>query len=404
MVALIISIALAMGLAVARADDAAMRAQVSAATADAMASMRNDVLAVKITPDLTIGQFIDKTESRTELDQTLQRSQQIGGPRWIDEQTCQVKLELAGSRISYAIATIAAAHPKTSPLTPAEINQKLADLKYRTFTGTGTSISTTKIQDWHPVGAGDTWSGVPTEARVRTISAAREDAARQILQSVRPISIDSSHTAADLLAQPATEQRMMNWLIALPITHLQFRDDMNIELTVSAPSRELLDALLDAAKASGQTLQLDEAAVEKIRSEFDRRVVPVTGRAGVGSTPVAVTQPKRIDLPDQPPEWVFQSLDSEAIGERGASPLRSKTMAENKATDTLRARIGGLRINQNTTLDSAANLDPRINDAVNRSLLHARVYKVEYRADGSVLVRMSIDPRDLWQELHQIGD
>jgi hypothetical protein len=69
----------------------------------------------------------------------------------------------------------------------------------------------------------------------------------------------------------------------------------------------------------------------------------------------------------------------------------------------LRDTIGTLPIKRDLTIDQAIKQDPRIGEAVNRALLRARVYKVDYRADGSVVVRMSIDSRELWEEFRMIA-
>jgi hypothetical protein len=63
-----------------------------------------------------------------------------------------------------------------------------------------------------------------------------------------------------------------------------------------------------------------------------------------------------------------------------------------------------MQLTRQLSIGEAAKQDPRIADAVDRVLLRARIYKVEYRADGSVMVRMMIDSRDLWYELCQIGN
>ena len=109
-----------------------------------------------------------------------------------------------------------------------------------------------------------------------------------------------------------------------------------------------------------------------------------------------------IQLPSQPPAWLGQLIEAEAVAQPAASKLRTKNAAEARAARTLHESIDALLLNGQSSIGQAANQDPRIADAVNRSLLRARVFKVEYRADGSVMVRMVIDSRDLWYELCQI--
>lgn len=65
----------------------------------------------------------------------------------------------------------------------------------------------------------------------------------------------------------------------------------------------------------------------------------------------------------------------------------------------LREKFLALHVTAQTTLADAVASDPQIAQAVNRAMLHAHTYKVDYRADGSVLTRVSLDLRDAWDEL-----
>ena len=95
-------------------------AQVSAATANAIAALREDVLRAPIARDLTVADFLDRTDRHADLDKVLARARMIGGPRWIDDDgTTQVRLEISGPLVRQALLRIAAAHPKKSPI-PAE--------------------------------------------------------------------------------------------------------------------------------------------------------------------------------------------------------------------------------------------------------------------------------------------
>src|SRR4051812_2282604 len=75
----------------------ARRAQVMAANADAIEALRRDVLNAPVTADMTVEQFVQRTDSRDALDRAIRRAEQIGGTRRLDDQTCQVRLQLPGS-------------------------------------------------------------------------------------------------------------------------------------------------------------------------------------------------------------------------------------------------------------------------------------------------------------------
>src|SRR5678816_1557117 len=82
-------------VSLACAQEAAWPDQIAAATENAIQALRHQVRAVRLDRDLTVGQFVDKSEGEHQLVTTLARAQQIGGPRWLDDQTAQVRLEIS---------------------------------------------------------------------------------------------------------------------------------------------------------------------------------------------------------------------------------------------------------------------------------------------------------------------
>jgi hypothetical protein len=390
----------------AMAQDKLVRAQVNAATSNAIKDLRGDILTTRISYNLTVEQFIEKTDSAESLDQTIQRAQQIGGPRWIDDQTCQVKLEISGARVAYTLISIASAHPKLSPIPAAALEQQLSDWKDRTFSATGTSISAAKLQILRPSDAGPAWASVSDEARHRAIDAARADAVQHVLDDIHTIQLSPSQTVGDLLAQDKTRAALISWLEAQPVTEVRFKDNLQIEVTLSPSPDDLMDAVINSAQTNTTTLPANAQTVQDLRREFAKHVSIVVGRASVIDAKAQPAPQNKIELPASPPQWLGQLIETEALAQPTVSPmqaskLRTKTAAESRATQTLHEQINSLQLSGEMTLGDAAKNDPRIAEAIDRAMLRARVYKVEYRADGSVMVRMMIDPRDLWFELCQ---
>src|SRR5438046_8752958 len=103
LVPLLLLFSLALG-GLARAQDASrdQRDQIAAATGRALEALRAQVSAEPIGPGLTVQDLLDKTHGTKKLMQTLRRAQQIGGPRWLDAQTWQVRLEIGGPSVAKA--------------------------------------------------------------------------------------------------------------------------------------------------------------------------------------------------------------------------------------------------------------------------------------------------------------
>jgi hypothetical protein len=54
------------------------------------------------------------------------------------------------------------------------------------------------------------------------------------------------------------------------------------------------------------------------------------------------------------------------------------------------------------TLGEAATRSPAVAAAIDSVLRKAKPYKVDFLADGSVAVKMILDPRDLWDALSEL--
>src|SRR5687768_9079328 len=100
------------------------RDQIEAAHADALASVMDDIRTARISDELTVGQFLDRTGGEGQLRALVQReAEQIGATRWPNKDTCQVQLEVAGRDVAGELEAIAAEHPERSPV-PAEVLAK----------------------------------------------------------------------------------------------------------------------------------------------------------------------------------------------------------------------------------------------------------------------------------------
>src|SRR5215207_5055069 len=74
-------------------------AQIDAATMDAIGRLRAEIEVQQLSPGLNVGGFLRQTAGDDDLIAALRRAEQIGGPRWIDSETCQVKLAIASERV-----------------------------------------------------------------------------------------------------------------------------------------------------------------------------------------------------------------------------------------------------------------------------------------------------------------
>jgi hypothetical protein len=385
-------------------DDAAAgedpRALVDAATSNALERLRGEVGAARITRGLTVDEFVRQTDSEAELKQVLRRAQQIGGPRWTDgQELCQVQLEIAGARVADALVAVASAKPRRAPLPAEELARELRAWRDRSFSATGKSRTPVGVEMLKPYPRhAREWDGVGDDLRVRAVRAAHQDAARRALESVRGVELSTGLTVGDAMARPGVAERMNTWFERRPVKSVSFNENLQVDLALGAPPDEAFDELMSAL---GPQRPADEQAVARARDEFARRMAEPVGRANVARDAVQAS-PEPVELPPQAPEWVGRQVDAE-----GAAPPPAKNVkalarvngAQDRAVQNLRAKVGALPLTDGLTVDDAARKDPIIARAVDRAMLRARVYKVDYGAAGDVTVRMSIDARDVWEEI-----
>jgi len=381
-------------------------ARLSAATSSAGDALREQIADTQITPTLTVQQFLASTGSETQLDQLVAKAQQVGGPRWLDEQTCQIQLKLGGETVSSALVDIAAASAEKSPLPPQVLAARLDDWKTRSFSATGMSTTYERASLARPPAARRAWSDVDDDARTSAIALAKLDAASQILQSVRSVQLGPGFSVDDALRDPGVRARMSEWLASRPITRVEYRPDLVVEVRVAASASQTLDALVDALRASPDLKRpLDDLGLAAALVVFEAQLHggSATGHAsavaGVTTGPVPAN---KVSIPVEAPPWARGQFSAEGRasgGSAGMQKLRTQRAAQESAIEEIRKQIGELQLSNDLTLNQAATIDPAIAAAIESAVNRARVTRVEFRDDGSVMVRVTLDARLLWAEL-----
>jgi hypothetical protein len=380
------------------ADADARAEQVQAATDDAVVNLRQQILRTRLTRDITVGDFLDKTRSQPELTRVMKGAQPLGGPRWVDDHTCQVQLELPESAVAAMLMGIAHNPALNPPVSPETLKAKFSDWKRLNFSVIGSSAGGESIEAAKPLPAAGKWSEVDEASRKNTIARARADAIHQAMTAIGPIHLSATVHASDALARPAIADRLGKWLDRQPVTRIEFLDDLKVSVTIAINPKSL-ERILKFGVENDAEFSRD---VKIDAQQFDREIqaLPTTyeGSAAVAVAPVASSLPVTV-LPIQSPDWVDQQLTADGNASGGGPRLKVARAAEADAVEKIRRQFLQLHINSNSTLEDAVRSDPQLKQAVDRAILHAHTYRVDYHADGSVKVQMSLDLRDAWDAL-----
>jgi hypothetical protein len=349
---------------------------------------------------MTVQTLLDKTGGGDYLVATLQRSEQIGGTRWTDGgQTCQVRLDISGPRARQALLSIAT--NKKSPIDPQLLAVRLQNWDNKTFSAIGTSTGSGALAQLQPdAQQGEAWSRISDQARQQAATAAKQSAAADVETLIKPIPLGIGTTVADALAHPEVKSAVDSWLASRPVTQVEFRDDLQVRVTLATPPGELFDVVrASAEKQKDLAAAVPPAGWDKARDEFLARI-PATAhgsaRAGVGAVPRAAIHPSGAI-----PDWADDQVDAEGAGTPCGAPLKAARAAERDAQAQLRTKVESLPLAgpPPTTLGALAKQDPRVADAINRSLDKARLSKVRYLPDGGAKVRLTLDLRGVWDEI-----
>ena len=186
----------------------------NAATAQAFDSLRHEVLAIHLTNDLTVGAFLDRCQANDQMDATLKGAEQIGGTRWLDNQTVQVRLEIHGSDIARTIEEIAGKNSALLPLPLHVLRERLKkDMSGRTYSALGTCTAAAVAGFLRPDPSQIAWRSVGDADRRAAIEAARHSAIDRVIDSLRTVEWNNGKRhLADALAVPMVVDSLRQWL------------------------------------------------------------------------------------------------------------------------------------------------------------------------------------------------
>lgn len=375
---MIFTLLAATGLALAQPEED-RRAKAAAAHANAVAALQQQVSEAAITTDLSVRDFLARTDSAEALRRTLAKAEQIGGPRWINDQICQVRVEMSGVRVAAALLEIAKNAPSLSPISPGRLQAELSAWKNRSFSVTGTSFSVDEASKLDPA-----------------LIAARADAVNKIVEQLRSVSLPGRGTIGDALAEPAAQKQILEWLNNRSISHVRVDENRKLWLTLDVPPQELADVIQKTVAPAGAA-----NAWAPTRQQIAGRLGAVSGSATFASQ----TQPANADwrANAEIPRWVNDRLEAEGFSAKLPSKLRTARAAEADATSQIRLKLLQLPLGKNSTVGEVAKTDWALVKAVDRALLRAGLEKTQYHPDGSVTVRAFLELSAVWDILSQPG-
>jgi hypothetical protein len=229
-------------------------------------------------------------------------------------------------------------------------------------------------------------------------AAALDDARTRLRDQVLTTRLDKDWTVGSLLSrlkgQAAVDRALRD---AEQPGACRWLDERSCQVILRVPAGKVVDALLPLV-SQARDPQLDARWLRRVTAGWGERDFSTVG----SNTPAPASRtPPPASLPQKPPRWADGLLDAEAVAKSADGRLKTARLAEREAAAVLRQKVRDLEIRDGKTLGDFADTSQEAARAVENGLRSARVYKTDYRADGSVLVRMSLNLRVLWAELEQ---
>jgi hypothetical protein len=236
--------------------------------------------------------------------------------------------------------------------------------------------------------------------RDKQVSAALSAANANLRQQVLQVSVGENLHVSDLLNRPGDLADLDRALqSAQPVGGTRWINNEECQVRLEIPASKVSDLLLKvvddpARKPVISSTQLHDCVSRWKRAKFCAGGTSEMVTAAPTSLPTTV-------LPLAPPDWVDQQLQAQGSARGEGSRLKLARAAEAKAAADLRNQFLALHIDDHTTLGDAAKADAELDKAIDRSLLQAKTFHVDYLSDGSVNVRVSLDLQDAWDELRR---
>ena len=378
-----------------RAQEAARSPQADAAIVDARASLRRQILSAVIVRGMTVRELLERTGTADELTKKLEGAQQIGGTRWLDDQTAQVRLVIEGGTVADFLNQVVGRNAEKVPVPVGEVRTALDEWKGRSFSATGTSTGQAELTRLAPPAGDVNWTAVPADERNRALTAARENAVSRLTESLWPIEVGDGKTVGDALADSEAGKIVKDWLASRPVTSVDFRDDLTVRITLSAPGDELWQVLRNAlTKQKLVATPTTDSGWGLLQKQVEARLAPAVG---VGLVQVAKGGGPGAEnlMPDVMPAWANQTMQAEATSPSKGSKLHTARAAQALALEKLKAQVEGLKLKENLTVGQAEKRDAKIERAVSRALGRAVPYQVDY-GQGSVTVKVTMNLYDVW--------
>jgi len=389
---------------VARGQMDSRQARIQAATDNAAQDILAQIHAQRLEAGMTVDDFLNETGGDPALRDFLRRSRPIGGPRWLEDSACQIRLEVNGADIAHLLVDIASRNPAQSPIPPDQLSLLLANLRTHVFTATGSSAS---FGINPPPPSDSAWAPIPSNLRLVAIQQATTNAVSTVLASISTIEVANNQTVGDTLQISDVKDALTQWLLARPVTSIDYRrsssdGSLQVRVTLAVNASDLFDTYRAILMVRDIVPHFSDAqSWADLRAKIANSMAAAVGTAVLAQSATApvATQPV-VTIPSQPPNWASTTLDVTGAGAPMRNPLRAARAAEANAMAALNSAVQALPLDSQQSIADACRGNPWLQRRISRAIEEgAHLASAHYHADGSVTCQMTLDLNLVWSAL-----
>lgn len=431
MVAMVVMAMLALAAGPALAQDAAPAGTVEkvqqtqakllakrAAQADAYRNLAEQVRGLRITSSTFVKDFVAESDTiATSVDAFLRGAKMVGEPRYMEDGSCEVTMELALATVQAELINIYKAQYKGDKYKINDFQQLTVTNKIEKITVTGNgaprAIGMEQYnEEGQPVpglslNLPDAWKGIPAQARLMAKRAAQVDAYRNLAEQVMGLRLTSSTFVRDFVAESDNIKTDLDtFLKGAKVAEVRYMNDLSVEVDVKLALAKLVGELRREYEAHYKGDKYKIRDFEELNAKVEIQWVTATGtglppeKYLTGRTTTSTT----VVAGPQVPDWVKNTVKATGSGvkpETAENEAQAKLMALRAAKlDAMRnisEQINGLRIDANTTVKDFVATNDQIRTEMDNYLTGVKTVSEKYDATtGEAQVEIEAPLEQFW--------
>ncbi len=403
-----------------------------AAEIDAYRNLAEIIKGFQIDSRTIVRDFVTESdEINTEFREFIKGAKVVGEPRYFDDDTCEVDVQITIEEVVTKLKTIVKEIYDGRRWVPEKFEKLYTTVTTRTITATGAGAPRPERDDElnddfiSPPPKGTikrlpvppNWEDVDGQQRLMARRAALTDARRNLAESVKGFRIDSSTTVKDFVTQSdVINTSLSTFLRGVQVVEYRYNsDELIVECDVQITLEEVITYLKRTVKAFNEGGRWYEKIFESVRTETTRKLVTATGYGTIAGKPAEkpapVVQPEPAPVVEEEPgipEWAARTItatgeavpsedaESEAAAKRGA-----KRTAKIEAVRKLGEVLDGVQIDSKTTVEDFVTESDEIETKSNAFVRGARVVKGEWTSDGTYKVTVELKLIDFYNKIYK---